>query len=93
MVDVRVVRMRVLQWQVRVSVAVFAAAAMLYAVRVLVVLVMFVFVLVFQRFVLMLMAVVFREVQPHPQAHQRSGHPKNPRALAPRTPTRTQPPP
>jgi hypothetical protein len=75
-VNIRVMGMAVLDGQVCMSVTVFAGVTCIQPMGVLMVPIVFMFVLVFQPFVLVLMGVVFREMQPHAQAHQHGSNPE-----------------
>ena len=75
-VDVRVVRMAVLYGGVRVMVAVCTTSIPFCVVRMLVVLIVAVFMRMLHFLVQMVMRVVFGEMQPHAQPHQRRGDPK-----------------
>ena len=75
-VNIRVMGMAVLDGQVCMPVTVFAGVTCIQTMGVLMVRIVFMFVLVFQPFVLVLMGVVFSEMQPHAQAHQHGSNPK-----------------
>ena len=75
-VNIRVMGMAVLDGQVCVPVTVFAVVTPIQPVCVLVVRIVFMFMLVFQPFVLVIMGVVFSEMQPHAQAHQQASNPE-----------------
>ena len=77
--QIRVMRMRVLDRFVDVWVGVRLAAVPREVMRVLVVRVMRMQVLVFERFVLVRMLVPLAEVQPHPQCHQGARDPETDR--------------